>query len=77
MDVEEGRPPGGLRITVGHAGRDGFVQGQHVMEPVVPGQGADERELGGSRVPENMPDPLVARTSSSTSTPDRTSLMVL
>ena len=55
VDVEEGRPPGGLRITVGHACRHGFVQSEHVVKSARPGQGVQQWQLGGSRVPEDMP----------------------
>jgi hypothetical protein len=58
VHVEEGRPPGGLRVPVGHAGRHGLVQSQHVCDPVLAGQSVDEGQLGGPGIPEHMPDLL-------------------
>jgi hypothetical protein len=58
VDVEERRPPCGLRVPVSHACRHRFVQSQHVAEPAVGRQGVDQRQLGGSGVTENVPDAL-------------------
>ena len=60
VQVQEGRPPGQLRVAVRHGHRARLLEGEDVADVLRPGEGIDQRQLGAAGVAEDMADALAA-----------------